>query len=42
MLHILVLIQKNNRKKEIDIFISNALTGGILDKKSIKQIEKLL
>ncbi len=42
ILNILVLIQKSNRKKEIDIFISNALTGGILDNKSIKQIEKLL
>ncbi|HHW46938.1 MAG TPA: hypothetical protein GXX17_08585 [Clostridiales bacterium] len=39
ILNILVLIRKHNSSDEIDTYIIRALTGGLLDKKTIKQIE---
>jgi hypothetical protein len=42
ILQILLLIRKNLPMKEIEAYVSNALTGGILDKKTKKQLEELL
>lgn len=42
ILHILVLIRKCRTSNEIERYIFDALTGGLLDKKSVKQIEALL
>jgi len=42
ILNILVLMKKHNSSDEIDTYIIRALTGGLLDKKSIKQIESML
>ncbi|NBJ15228.1 MAG: hypothetical protein FNP40_06590 [Dehalobacter sp. 4CP] len=39
ILNILLLIKKNDTSEEIDTYIFKALTGGLLDKKAIKQIE---
>jgi hypothetical protein len=37
-----VLIRKHQTSEEIDAYIFKALTGGLLDKKAIKQIELML
>jgi hypothetical protein len=42
ILNVLMLIRKSLRTDEIDGFIMEALSGGILDQKSKKQIEVLL
>lgn len=42
MLNILVLIRKSQNSEEIETYIFNALTGGLLDKKALKQIESVL
>ena len=42
ILNILVLIKKHQTSEEIDTYIFKALTGGLLDKKAIKQIEYML
>ena len=42
ILNVLTLIRKSLRTDEIDGFIMEALSGGILDQKSKKQIEALL
>ncbi|AOT72460.1 hypothetical protein [Geosporobacter ferrireducens] len=42
ILNILVLIKKHNTSEEIDTYIYQALTGELLDKKAIKQIELML
>ena len=42
ILNVLVAIRKSLKNDKIDSFIFNSLSGGILDKKSIKQIEMLL
>ena len=42
ILNILVLIKKHHTSEEIDTYIFKALTGGLLDKKAIKQIELML
>ncbi|AET67843.1 hypothetical protein Desor_2241 [Desulfosporosinus orientis DSM 765] len=42
ILNILVLIKKHNTSEEIDTYIFKALTGGLLDKKAIKQVELML
>ncbi|HNR05035.1 MAG: hypothetical protein PHI04_08180 [Clostridiaceae bacterium] len=42
ILNILALIRKNRTSEEIDGYISKALTGELLDKKSKKQIESML
>lgn len=42
ILNVLIIIRRNYKTDEIESFISNALSGGILDKKSKKQIEVLL
>lgn len=42
ILNILLVIRKELKTDEIENFILNALSGGILDKKSKKQIEALL
>lgn len=42
ILNILVLIRKHQTSEEIDAYIFKALTGGLLDKKAIKQIELML
>lgn len=42
ILGILVLIRKYQTTDEIESYIINALAGGLLDKKSIKQIEAVL
>jgi len=42
ILNVLLIIRKNYKTDEIEDFIFNALSGGILDKKTKKQIEKLL
>jgi hypothetical protein len=39
---ILIIIKKDYTLNEIENYISDALTGGILDKKSKKQVEALL
>ena len=39
IINILVLIRKYQTSEEIDTYIFKALTGGLLDKKAIKQIE---
>ncbi|UWG98970.1 hypothetical protein LPY66_09330 [Dehalobacter sp. DCM] len=42
ILNILLLIKKHQTTEEIDTYIFKALTGGLLDKKAIKQIELML
>jgi len=42
ILNVLVAIRKSLKNDKIDSFIFNSLSGGILDKKAIKQIEMLL
>jgi hypothetical protein len=42
ILNILVLIKKHHPSDEIETYILKALTGGLLDKKAIKQIESML
>lgn len=42
ILNILVLIKKHHTSEEIDSYVIKALTGGLLDKKAIKQIESML
>ena len=42
ILHALTAIRRIQPADEIDVFIQNALTGGLLDKKSIKEIQGLL
>jgi hypothetical protein len=42
IINALIEVRKVRQFDEIDAFISSALTGGILDKKSIKQIEGLI
>lgn len=42
IINILVLIRKQRTSGEIDSYISKALTGELLDKKSKKQIESML
>ena len=42
IINILVLIRKHRTSEEIDNYISKALTGELLDKKSKKQIELML
>ena len=42
ILNVLVIIRKSLKNDKIDSFIFNSLSGGILDNKSIKQIEMLL
>jgi hypothetical protein len=42
ILNVLLIIRQERKRDEIDGFIFNAVTGGILDKKSKKQIEALL
>lgn len=42
IIHVLISIRRINKNEQIDCFLFNSLTGGILDKKSIKQIEMLL
>jgi hypothetical protein len=42
ILNILVLIRKYQTSEEIDTYIFKALTGGLLDKKTKKQIESIL
>lgn len=42
ILNILLMIKKNQPTDEIDEYISNALSGGILDKKAKKQIEAMI
>lgn len=42
ILNVLLVIRQERKRDEIDGFIFNAVTGGILDKKSKKQIEALL
>jgi len=42
MLNVLLLIRQKHKTDEIEGYIFNALSGGILDKKSKKQIEALL
>lgn len=42
ILNILVLIKKHQTSEKIDTYIFKALTGGLLDKKAIKQIELIL
>lgn len=41
IVNVLLIIRKDHQVEEIDSFISNALSGGILDKKSKKQVEVL-
>ncbi len=40
ILNVLIIIRKDYKKDEIENFIQNALSGGILDNKSKKLIEK--
>ena len=42
ILNVLAAISKSLKSDKIDSFIFNSLSGGILDKKAIKQIEMLL
>ena len=42
ILNVLLVIRKEHKTDEVESFILKALTGGILDKKSKKQIEALL
>lgn len=42
ILNVLLIIRKDHKTDEIEIFFLNALSGEILDKKSKKQIEVLL
>lgn len=42
ILEILALVRKHQTTDEIDSYIFNALSGGILDKKAKKQIESML
>jgi len=42
ILNVLILIIKHHTSEEIDTYIFKALTGGLLDKKAIKQIGMLL
>ena len=42
ILNILVLIKKHQTSEEIDTYIIKALKGGLLDKKTIKQMELML
>jgi hypothetical protein len=42
ILNVLLIIRQEHRTKETETFISNALFGDILDKKTKKQIEALL
>lgn len=42
ILHALAAIRGITPSSDIDVFIQNALTGGILDKKSVKQVQALL
>lgn len=42
ILNILVLIRKHHTTDDIESYIFKALTGGLLDKKAIKQIELML
>lgn len=42
ILNILMLIRKYQTSEEIDTYIFKTLTGGLLDKKAIKQIEMML
>ncbi|WMJ86253.1 hypothetical protein [Anaerocolumna sp. MB42-C2] len=42
ILNVLVSIRKNIKNPQIDSFIFNSLSGGILDNKAIKQIENIL
>lgn len=42
ILNVLLIIRKEHKTAEIESFILNVLSGGILDKKSKKQIEALL
>jgi hypothetical protein len=42
MLNVLAVIRKQLRNDEIDSYIFNALSGGLLDKKAIKQIESAM
>lgn len=40
--HVLIAIRRNHNTDELDQFIMNALSGGILDSKTKKQIETML
>lgn len=42
ILTILAMIKKQLTNNEIETYIFNALTGGLLDKKSVKQVEAML
>lgn len=42
ILHALISIRRVQPTAEIDVYILNALTGGLLDKKSMKEIQELL
>ena len=42
ILSILAMIRKYQENDDIENYIQHTLTGGVLDKKSIKQVELLL
>ncbi|NLP43293.1 MAG: hypothetical protein GX351_01570 [Peptococcaceae bacterium] len=42
ILHILAIIKKHQPSEKVDTYIFKALTGGLLDKKAVKQIELML
>ena len=42
ILTILTLIRKQQPSNEIDSYVFNALSGGVLDKKAVKQVEAML
>lgn len=42
ILSILAMIRKYQANDEIDRYIFNALSGGLLDKKAMKQVETML
>lgn len=42
ILNVLIMIKKNNTTIEIENYITNALTGGILDNKAKKQLEAMM
>lgn len=42
IMNVLLIIRKERKTDKIETFILNALSGGVLDKKSKKQVEVLL
>ena len=42
IINVLIKVQKAEPDNDIESYITNALTGGILDDKSIKKIKKML